>query len=196
MSLTFDEATHEYRYAGERVPSVTQLIRDAGLIDSTWFTPESRERGTFIHKAVALDTRGDLYECDLTAEEMGYVEAARNWRKDFQIEPFAIEQRVYNETFHYAGCYDLFGHDPKKYPPILADYKTGAIEPWVRLQLAGYRACLDGHFRRMAIELRPNGDYRVHEFRDFAADDATWRAVATVNLWKRTNIANRTDRPA
>ena len=52
--LSFDPITHQYRLDGERVPSVTQVLSVCGLIDDTWYTEESRQRGQAIHLATKL----------------------------------------------------------------------------------------------------------------------------------------------
>ena len=36
MSLTFDSVTHTYLLDGEKVPSVTEILKGAGFIDTTW----------------------------------------------------------------------------------------------------------------------------------------------------------------
>ncbi len=186
--LEFDDLTHTYRYGGVVVPSVTGMLRDAGLIDSTWFTPESAERGTFIHKAIALDTKDDLAEDSMDDDERGYVLAARKFRTDCGLVPVEVEGRVYHETYRYAGTFDLRAKSGSSYPTWLVDYKSGVVAPWTELQLAGYAACIGGAHRRFGVELRPNGDYRMTEFQNHAAADAVWRAICTVNLWKRANL--------
>ena len=51
--LTFDAEKHEYRLDGVRLPSVTQIIADAGLYGNTsYFTDYSRDRGSFVHQII------------------------------------------------------------------------------------------------------------------------------------------------
>ena len=58
--IQFDEAAHVYTVAGVERPSVTQILKDAGLIDTTWYTDEARQRGRAVHLAAQFLDEDDL----------------------------------------------------------------------------------------------------------------------------------------
>jgi hypothetical protein len=58
--LTYDDATHTYKLDGVVVPSVTQVLTAAGVIDNRWFTEEATHRGQLVHVATMLMDQGEL----------------------------------------------------------------------------------------------------------------------------------------
>lgn len=63
-ALTFDPVAHAYFLDGERVPSVTQILQRAGLIDFSKIPAAilnaARDRGAAVHAAVHFYNEGDL----------------------------------------------------------------------------------------------------------------------------------------
>ena len=56
---------------------------------------------------------------------------------------------------------EVFGHDS------IIDYKSGAVDPVVALQLAGYDILKGGPRRkRYALQAKPDGRFKLHEFSD------------------------------
>ena len=53
-TFTFDPDTHQYWVGGEKVLSVTQILKTCGLIDDTWYTEKGRQRGQAVHLATQL----------------------------------------------------------------------------------------------------------------------------------------------
>lgn len=163
--LTFDEAAHAYFLDGHRLPSVTQVLERTGIVDYSFIPPATREmaleRGSAVHAAIALDLENDLDEASVEPI-MGYVQAARNARRDLGIaKPDLFEQRGYHPQYRYAGTVDLIAGD------LLLDWKTNSAEWWVRLQTAAYAAMQPepGRFKRMAVELHDDGSYRLETFK-------------------------------
>ena len=62
MEFIFDEKNHWFLVAGERWPSITQVLADLGFIDTRWFTKESRDRGSYIHRIIHWHLIGELDE--------------------------------------------------------------------------------------------------------------------------------------
>ena len=154
----FREATHEYFIGGKPVPSCTQVLKEAGLIDSSFFTPQAAERGQFVHQACALWDKGELDTCALDPVLVPYLEAWQKFRKDSGVIPHTIEMPLYDYQNGFAGTIDRAWTD--KNHCVVADIKSGALPPWFPLQLAGY-SILIGGFYGMGIELRDNGSYSV-----------------------------------
>ena len=155
---TFDKTKHEYRINGQPVLSVTQILKEAGLIDSTWFTPEAAERGTFVHTACALYDRENLDFERLDERLVPYVSAWTKFRKDSGIVPTIIETQYFSAKHGFAGTVDRLWFNGKHI--VVGDLKSGALPSWLPIQLGGY-SLLTNALIGMGIELRDNGKYSV-----------------------------------
>ena len=154
----FREATHEYKIDGKPVPSVTQVLKEAGLIDSTFFTPEAALRGQHVHTACALWDKGELDTCALDPVLVPYLEAWQKFRKESGVTPTIIEEPFYSLEHGFAGTIDRAWMDGKHF--IVCDIKSGPLPDWLPLQLAGYSILINA-FSGMGVELRDNGSYSV-----------------------------------
>jgi hypothetical protein len=187
--VTLDESTHTYRTAeGVVVPGVTTIIKAAGLIDTRWFTEYGRDRGTMVHLACEYDDKGILDDSTVDEAIQGYVIAWRAFKVSAGFTPKTMEVIVHNETYGYAGKYDVAGTIDGN--NVLADRKTGKVMPYTALQLAAYERCMDEPHWRMAVELHDNGTFRIEQY----SDDADWHvfcsALAVHNWKKLKGIAN------
>jgi len=154
----FREATHEYFIGGNPVPSVTGVLKEAGLIDDSFFTPAAAERGTFVHQACALWDKGELDTCALDPVLVPYLEAWQKFRKESGVTPTIIEEPFYSLEHGFAGTIDRAWMDGKHF--IVCDIKSGPLPDWLPLQLAGYSILINA-FSGMGVELRDNGSYSV-----------------------------------
>jgi hypothetical protein len=182
--LTFDPAAHRYYLDGVRLPNVTAVLQDAGLIDYGFLSDEDRahsmERGRAVHQATHDDDNHNLIEDSVSVEALGYLQAWRKFRRDFGFVPRLIEHRVCNLEYDYAGTLDRVG-SIRDGTEIILDLKTGCAPDAVRYQLAAYTACLP-HPRtllRRCVELHADGSYRVIPFetRDYQRDFNTFAAA-------------------
>lgn len=182
--LAFDAATHTYRLDGQVVPSVTQILGEAGLVDGRWYTEESQLRGRTVHVITALDDRGELEESKVADEYRGYLDAWRRFKAEMKCEILSIEERVCNATYRYAGTTDrrLVWNGPL----YIADIKAGVPEWWHKVQTGGYWMC-DGidAAARCTIYLKRDGRWnaRVHEAHSYDTD--VFRAALTLANAKR-----------
>lgn len=138
--MTFDPARHEYREDdGTPIPSVTQILKTAGVIDDRWYTAEARDKGSAAHKLCERYANGERYDkhgrpmCDLP-----YVNAFARWVMDYSPWAIATECRVYHRLNGkpYAGTFDLLAEIEGRRE--LIDIKTGAKAKWHAVQLAAY----------------------------------------------------------
>lgn len=194
-ALEFDEARHEYRYAGRIVPSVTQVI---GFLNDYAGVPRdaldlARERGNAVHLATALDDRDNLDEESVDPVVAPYLNAWRQLRADLGFEPELIEHRVYSVTHGYAGALDRFGkfrHRPNK---ALIDIKaTAVIMPGNGPQTAAYKAALTERapcaVDRYTVLLCPDRSppYRLQPHRD-ATDLTMFVCALNLHNWRLNN---------
>jgi hypothetical protein len=162
------------------------------------------DRGTRIHVATAYDDEGSLDEASVKVDDLPYLKAWRRFRRETGFVVESIEERVWDESLGVGGTIDRRGTFPnhprfKKFKAIV-DIKAGQIQPFVRLQTAGYghgwlaqhagTKLKFGWFVRCAVGLRPNGNYFIkwYGLEDWHKDLTDWRAVVRAAHWKREHI--------
>jgi hypothetical protein len=189
MGLTFDAATHTYTLDGTRVMSVTQVLKQSGLIDFSGI-PESileaaRVRGTTVHQAIAYYNEGDLdlnqFECDFP-DYVGYLSGWLTFCTQREFTPILSECRIASRRHQVAGTLDTLGELDGE--PTLLDFATGhpadvskdlqtsayvalayewAEEPEADPRLAAFCARHE-HVRRYAVALRKDGSFALHPY--------------------------------
>lgn len=185
--LTFDSETHTYRVGDEIIPSVTQILKDIGLIDTTHFKPEHSERGTTVHEATQFWDETGMEDDTIPEELLGYLEGWKKFREETGFTPSHIEQPLYS-TQGYAGTVDRIGKT-HKINPILLDIKSGPPQPWHRLQLAAYALMVKSELRIpiwecWGVHLKKDGKYSVETYRSID-NSADWLAVLRVYQLKQ-----------
>jgi hypothetical protein len=191
--LEFDEQSHTYRLDGADLPSVTQAICEAGLVDIRWFTEYSRWRGSAVHLACWFDDQNDLDESTVEPSLMGYVEAYRRFRENYQFETKDIEARQYHPVFRYAGTPDRVGI--VRGNPAIVDLKSGVALAGHPVQLASYAHLPSSlnlspyDFERVAVYLQADGTYKVKSYSraDLANDWNVFLAALYFTNWKRSH---------
>src|SRR5262245_41208840 len=91
----------------EGTPRVTEVLRDAGLVDTAWYTEESRDRGTAVHLATRYLDEGAL-DRDSLADASARARLAQYERFLLEVRPtiHAIEERVFHPIYRYEGTRD------------------------------------------------------------------------------------------
>lgn len=190
--LEFDEAAHVYRVGDRELISVTQALKEAGLIETRWFNDEAALRGSYVHAAILLHSQGDLAEESLDPVLQPYFEAYRRFLADtgFRIE--ACEERLCDEALGYAGTLDIRGQFARpalrgRYLDII-DVKTGHVPSWVGYQTAAYARLLPRDLPpvrwRWALNLQADGTYRLEPL-EKRTDEQVFLAALTVAQAKR-----------
>ncbi len=198
MPLTFDEQKHEYTYDGEIIPSVTAILKDVGLIDtSRYYGSEARNIGTEAHWWIAIDTRGELDQYDPPPDRvLGHIESAREFRKLMNLSPELIEQPIIGHGMQYAGTLDLTGWANWRPKPAswLYDYKTGEEEDWHSYQTQAYASAIAWNrpvndesskwfppMHRGCVYLNENGKVgQLVEHTNDERDERVWLAAVTL----------------
>jgi hypothetical protein len=181
--LSFDRETHVYSLGDKVLPSVTEILRGAGIVDDRWWTAAGAWRGSAVHLACWYDDQNDLDESQLDPALRGYVDAYRKFKADTSFVPTDIETPLYNDLLGYAGTPDRIGKlDNKRL--CLPDLKSGASSKVTRYQTVAYVACLPSprKYERMEVRLQPNGKYflQVYGPKDFEGDFRKWQAIIEV----------------
>lgn len=185
-TVVFDEVAHEYRVRGERVPSVTGILKEVGLIDTQWLDEAAMLRGTHVHQACEFDDQGDLDEASLDPAILPYVQAWRRCRAEMGFKILANERRVFHEPMRYCGTLDriveLRGRQ------VIIDLKTGATQRWHALQVALYALAMRWEepltvYDRASVCLTNEGTYKFNEHKDRTDFDVA-KAAVTLAAWK------------
>jgi hypothetical protein len=181
--IDFDPQAHTYKVDGEHYPSVTQVLTSAGLIDTTWYTPEACQLGTYVHQALHLMDTGELDEATLDPALRPYLDGWFKFLTDSRAEVMAMEYPVANTCHRYAGTLDrwlLWNGD------VIVDIKTGAAEPWHALQTALYARCLKVNARRACVYLPGDGSYKAVAHTN-PNDESVGLAAVALHHWKTNN---------
>lgn len=184
--LSFNRELHQFKIDGTPVPSVTQILKGAGIIDDRWFSEYSATRGTLIHQTCELYDLGDLDEETLDPVLAGYLAGWKKFRDETEFVQTQIESPVYNIGLQYAGILDRVGYVNDE--NTLIDIKSGAVPWWVGLQLAAYASCLYPPFTgdRLAVQLSQDGTWKPHYFNN-RQDWKDFQACLHVEHLKRRN---------
>lgn len=193
--LVLDREAHRYYYNGKRVAGVTEILSGVGIIDASWFTEESRDRGTQVHRAMELLVHGQLDWKTVDERIIGYVQAGEKFLREAGViigDQRSLTEHLVYSTFRYGGKVDallyLFGKSP-----TVVDWKTG--EPtFGRIQTAAYADPLSEELglplERAAVKLSADGTYRLHEYDD--ADDLD-DFLAAARIYNRFIFPKRKD---
>ena len=165
--IEFDPETHTYFIDGDAKLSTTQVLRDAGMIDTTWFREWHRWRGSETHKAIATwNKAGKIDKRTIDPKIRPYLDAALKWQADVKFMPMFVEYRMYDPIFDVCGTADLIGYFQGSNPVVdtFVDFKTN---DWKQGQLTSkWQLASYGHaynpkevFRRIEVVLGPDGNY-------------------------------------
>ncbi len=179
--IKFVEKDHTYWLNGNRVPNVTTILGNVGLVDDEWFTEESCERGNYIHAASIFVDDDDLDWKIVPDDYFNYLLAYKKFLKEVKPEWEASEEIVFNATYNYVGTLDRRG--PVFGRKAIVDLKSGGKLPWHRLQVAAYAACFDEPHDRYSLYLRRNGSYKLEQYKD-RNDIKIFRGSLALSNWK------------
>lgn len=172
--IDFDEELHVYSDGGIVIPSVTQVLKKAGLIDDRFYNAEARDRGSAVHALCERYANGERVDSiNRPLDGLEYVNAFSRWMHDRKAYPLNLES-VVSHTINgnrYAGKFDgIYQIDGRR---VLIDVKTGCKSKWHKIQLAAYSmaSMIDGKKvnpdRCTALYLTANGKYKDECFTGF-----------------------------
>lgn len=182
MSLEFDEPTHTYTWEGRRVPSVTQVIHEAGCSafwgGGSWYM----ERGSALHLATQMHDEGELLESSVDPAIAGHLNAYRAFRESLRddLTITDIEQPAYHPR-GYAGMRDRSVVWRGKRG--ILEIKIGAAAAWHRLQTAAYLALVPETTVRLVVYLAETGRFKL-EVHDDRTDWPVFASALALWQWK------------
>lgn len=162
-TFLFDEETHRYTVKGVAVPGITQVLKLTGFIDDSWFTDESRDRGTATHRACWYLAEGDLDWSTVSPAILPRVEAFRDFLDEYRPKLVLAEKPLHDALYGFAGTED-FVFELSRGPAII-EVKTGKAGLAAKLQTAAQKILIEEHLGlknvlRFGFELTKAGRYR------------------------------------
>lgn len=197
MSLVFHDVGHTYELDGQRVPSVTGILKASGLIDFSSIPPsilgDALARGTTVHQAIHFYNERDLDVREFNGAFPQYANYLAAWIAFCRERRFVAvlnEHRVASRRYQVAGTIDCLG--TLDGAGVLVDFKTGhpkdvaadlqtAAYYGLALEWAEEDADVKAFFskyrmvQRYAIRLKRDGTFQVEpytawtDYRDFLA---------------------------
>jgi hypothetical protein len=144
--LTFEEETHTFTANGKVIPSVTTVLKKAGMTpDYSFVDPWYAQRGTYIHRATELWENGVLDEDTVDPLIAGYVDGYKACRRDFPVKVIGQEVRLWHPVHLYAGIIDIVIEGSKHYKLFLRENGTYKLieVPNIRAQLNVFVSALN-----------------------------------------------------
>lgn len=171
VAFNFDHVNHVYTVDGRPVPHITGMLEAAGLIDSTWYSEESCDRGTAVHDLTAAYDLGALDPRTLVSSFRGYLLAHVAAMQVLRPTHLAIEEPEVHPHYRFGGRPDRIS---KIYKVLtVLEVKSGAKEKSHQVQtalqaiLVAWRYGLQPHMlQRMALYVKDTGKFDLQHHRD------------------------------
>lgn len=184
---------HRYWLATRRIPGATECLRLTGIINTDWYTEESRVRGNFVHKCCKLLAADNLDESSVLPQYKGFIDGYKLFIKEslFRPDPLRCEIPMMHPAYHYGVTPDQPG--TMNGPDVMLEIKTlsdGSVPSWTGLQLAAQAMAMwpDDFYTkpRLALALYPDGSYKLKRFED-DLDFEYFLAALSATIWKQQN---------
>lgn len=189
--LTFDEATHTYRFNGNVVPGVTSILKPLTNYDSVpaAVLDAASLFGKAVHRACELDDLGELDEAALDVALVPYLQAWRNFSADYAVEWEVIETPMYHQALRYAGTADRIGK-VRRLSAVVDIKTTYELMPTNGPQLAAYARLhapvLGNLLDRIGVQLKADGTYVAKPYTD-PTDWPVFASLLTLRNWCARN---------
>jgi len=155
---------------GIRWPSVTEVIALAGISKlptsvSEQVLAKAGERGKAVHEWTHVyDLTGerppDMNPC------RGYVDGWARFRDETGFTPELIEEPLASNALRFVGTLDRAGTMQQGERWVFDLKAVAEVAWWTGLQLAGYELLLSNPHQRAAVQLFPEGRYKLVAFPD------------------------------
>lgn len=104
-AFRFDVTNHEYidLETGSVLPHITGMLEQTGWIDDTWYTEESSERGTAVHRLTADYDLGALDVESCVSRYRGYLLGHVKAMQILRPEVVSVEEPIINPIEKWGG---------------------------------------------------------------------------------------------
>lgn len=174
MRFAFNAYRHEYvdEDTGLVLPHITELLERAGLIDDRWYTEESCERGSCVHRLTADYDLGAMTDMERTTSKYkGWLAAHVRAMEMIPHEWHHVEEPMAHRVLRFGGRPDRVG---LIYGAVgVLEVKSG---PWTKahpIQTAIQAILVEGEtglpgeaLTRYGEYVKANGRFKLEEFTD------------------------------
>ena len=156
-SFSFNEAEHQGALDGVNIPSVTQILKAAGLTNFDFVDSGLLERNATFGKAghlvIQYKCKGILDEASVDEALKPYIAGWDNFVEDFGYVFHKSEVRGFHPVYRYTYGIDQLGEIAKgKYlGNAVGDIKFGITKPADHIQLAGYKLAAGKEYKHIFI---------------------------------------------
>jgi hypothetical protein len=169
--IHFEPEGHRYTVAGERWPSVTEVLDPLLELDGIprAVLKAAAQFGTHVHMATDLFDKGILDEPALDPHLAPYLAGWKLFLRDTGAKVTASEVRVGHPKLRYAGTLDKAVAWTKRGRVRSAqiDIKSGEVPRTVGPQTAAYAEAHEFKFdERYVLALKPDATYRLTKLTD------------------------------
>lgn len=176
---------HEYYLRAPRLWSPSGTFLQVRYSDNTYYTEESRHRGSYVHRATHLIDDGDtgIWK-KIHHAYLGFVEAYCEFKQLWRFKPRMREVPLYcpaGQAIRMGGTTIMLSHPYATTPDgeglvqdgdeAIIELKTGTMPWWTAIQTAAHEIGIHAWDkdprktrRRLGVELKANGKFRVKEF--------------------------------
>jgi len=193
--LTFEEENHIYKLDGVNIPSVTQITKEAGLMDLSFVKKELLEYkadlGKKIHSTTELYDNNNLDLESLHPVLKGYLNGWIKFRTESKFIPILIEYRRFHPLYRYAGRIDRIGTIENVLAEL--DLKSGVHHHSYAIQSAGYTELYnygkpknEQVKKRFTLYLKEDGTYSLQEHKN-PNDKTVFLSALTVTNYLRSH---------
>lgn len=194
VDLQFDAAEHRYTVAGERWPSVTEVLEPLNELDGIprAVLKAAAEFGTHVHMATDLYDKGILDEPALDPHLAPYLAGWKLFLRDTGAKVLHSEVRVAHPKLRYAGTLDkIVQWTRRRSIQSQIDIKSGLVPRTVGPQTAAYNAAGESmgvawwrpNTDRYCLQLKPDASYRLTKLTD-ASDWSIYLSALNLHRWR------------
>lgn len=183
--LTFDPEQHRYFKGPVELPSLSVILKSAGLTDDfsgvpEWILEHKRQIGQSLHKCIELYFAGTLDRDSIHPDVLPYYAGFEAYVADHKPSLYVSEAPVCSIE-HWVACKpDLVLVAPLE----VTEFKTTLkISRFVPIQLAGQALCIGETAKRTVCQLKKDGTYKLVEYTD-PRDFEIVKAAARIYKWK------------
>lgn len=180
----FDAANHEYLdiKTGELFPHITGMLELAGLVDDRWYTEESSERGTAVHRLTADYDLKALDVASCTSRFRGYLLGHVKVVTIMQPQFLAVEEPLVHPTLRFGGRPDRDAIVQSM--RAVWEVKSGVVSKTHQIQTALQAILVAANAKlperslaRFCCYLSDKGKYKLEEHRNLADFDEAHRII-------------------
>lgn len=185
VQFAFDAGRHEYvnLATGAIIPHITGMLQEAGLIDDRWYTEESCERGSVVHRLTAEYDLGSIERPqEVISKYKGYLDAHVALMKIIRPKWQHIEEPIVSSRYRFGGRPDRVG---LCYGAVcIVEVKTGVkdrvhgIQTALQAILAAEESGMpEGAIPRYVEYLKPDGKFTLEHQTDLRDFDEAIRVI-------------------